>query len=161
MTGKRESIRLPIPVIRKGMGGALALLCAFGGGCRTPPAYHAELEGWSVNLEIAANPSARARGLMFRETLPENHGMLFIFPEEQVVSFWMKNTSLPLDIAFMDASGTVVKTAALLPHDETPVSSGIPVLYALEVNAGTFAREGIAPGTRALFAEDVLRIIAR
>lgn len=101
-----------------------------------------------VTAEVAATPGARRRGLMFRESLPENHGMLFVFREEQLLSFWMKDTQLPLSIAFARADGTIVHIADLEPLVEHAVSSRLPARYALEMTRGWFARHGILTGTK-------------
>ena len=77
---------------------------------------------------------------MFREELPEDRGMLFVFPDERVLEFWMRNTEIPLSIAFADASGRIVRIADMEPLSDAPVSSGAPARYALEVNRGWFAR---------------------
>lgn len=98
-------------------------------------------------VELAATPDARARGLMFRQRMNPDHGMLFDFQTEQNVAFWMKNTPLPLDILFIDAAGSVIHVAAdTVPFSEAPIPSRGPVRGVLEVNAGTAARLGIAPG---------------
>jgi len=104
----------------------------------------------SVRAEIAATPDARRRGLMFRERLAEDHGMLFLFPHERILRFWMKNTPLPLSIAFADARGRIVRIADLEPHSEASVSSGVPALYALEMSRGWFARNAVLEGDRIL-----------
>ena len=85
---------------------------------------------------------------MFRESLPPDAGMLFVFPHERVLSFWMKNTPLPLSIAYADREGRIVRIADLEPHDERGVSSGRPALYALEMNRGWFKRKGVMAGDR-------------
>jgi len=100
----------------------------------------------TVTAEIAATPNARRRGLMFRESLPENHGMLFIFPDEQPRSFWMKDTGLPLSIAFARRDGTIVGIADLEPYSKRAVSSRLPARYALEMSRGWFARHGVLEG---------------
>ena len=99
-----------------------------------------------ISVEVAADPETRRRGLMEREGLPEDHGMLFIFPHERVLSFWMKNTPLPLSIAYADAEGRIVRIADLEPHSERGVSSGKPALYALEMERGWFERKGVLVG---------------
>ncbi len=100
-------------------------------------------------VELAATPEARARGLMFRERMNPDHGMLFDFRIEQPVAFWMKNTPLPLDILFIDGAGTVVRIAAdTVPFSEAPIPSRAPIRAVIELNAGTAARLGITPGAR-------------
>jgi uncharacterized membrane protein (UPF0127 family) len=89
---------------------------------------------------------------MYRESLPEDHGMLFIYPQEAPLAFWMRNTPLPLSIAFADASGRIVRIATMEPFSEQPIPSGRPARYALEMNRGWFERRGV-------FVGDVIRRI--
>jgi uncharacterized membrane protein (UPF0127 family) len=101
------------------------------------------------NVEIADNEVKRENGLMYRRFLPENRGMLFDFKEEASVSFWMKNTYIPLDMVFISRRGVVTKIVANAePLSETPIPSGGPVLGVLEINGGLAARLGIKPGDR-------------
>jgi uncharacterized protein len=99
-----------------------------------------------LQVEIAATRAHRGRGLMFRKSLPDDRGMLFIFPEERPLDFWMRNTHIPLSIAFADASGRILRIAEMQPLSDAAVSSGAPARYALEVNSGWFARHGVQPG---------------
>lgn len=96
-------------------------------------------------VELAATPEDRQRGLMFRHHLPEDAGMLFLFPSDTATSFWMKDTSIPLTIAFLAADGRILATLDGKPYDETPLSPGLTYRYALEVNQGWFARRGLDP----------------
>lgn len=102
--------------------------------------------GAKFDVELAVTPEQRRQGLMFREQLGEREGMLFVFEEEQNVSFWMRDTPLPLSIAFIDARGLIVHMADMVPYSEAPVLSRFPVRYALEVNRGAFERAGIEVG---------------
>ncbi len=109
-----------------------------------------------VSAEVADTPQERAVGLMFRESLPQSQGMLFIFEDEAPRSFWMKNTLIPLDMIFMDGNGTVVGVVEnALPCKNDPCrgySSGKAAKYVLEVNAN-FSRENrISEGNAASFA---------
>jgi len=100
-------------------------------------------------VEIAENDEERARGLMFRTELPEGRGMLFDFHREQEVSFWMKDTPLPLDIIFIRADGTIRRIAAnTTPYSLDTIPSGGPVRAVLEVIGGTAKKLGIAPGDK-------------
>ena len=99
-----------------------------------------------LEVELAATPATRSRGLMYRQSLPEERGMLFVFPQEQMLTFWMRNTTLPLSIAFADAAGRIVTISDLDPLSEALVSSGAPARFALEVNRGWFLRHGVSPG---------------
>ncbi len=90
------------------------------------------------NVEIADTQRTRAKGLMFRKEMASDAGMLFLFPQQKMLSFWMKDTPLPLDIIFVDRKGRVVHIARdTKPFSLRPISSELPALGALEVNAGT------------------------
>jgi uncharacterized protein len=101
----------------------------------------------TVTVEIADDPAERERGLMKRESLATDHGMLFVYPNERQRSFWMKDTSLPLSIAYLDAQGRIVRIADMTPFDSSPVPSGRPAMYALEVRQGWFQQHAIQVGT--------------
>ncbi len=96
--------------------------------------------------EVAETPRQRDRGLMGRTALGENHGMLFVFDQEQPLSFWMRNTLIPLSIAYIDDRGTIVDIQDMEPLDETSHPSAAPARYALEVNQGFFEEHGIRVG---------------
>jgi uncharacterized membrane protein (UPF0127 family) len=103
----------------------------------------------SFTVEVVATDEERARGLMYRRELPEGRGMLFDFKSEQPVSFWMKNTLIPLDMIFIRADGRILSIAENTePLSERLVPSGGPVLGVLEVIGGTAKKLGIAPGDR-------------
>lgn len=100
-----------------------------------------------LRVEIARTPAEQARGLMFRETLPRLAGMLFVYPREQAVAFWMRNTLIPLDMIFLDGTGTVIRVHEnAVPLDETPIPAGAPALAVLEINGGLAATIGIDAG---------------
>ncbi len=99
-------------------------------------------------VEIADTVQSRARGLMHREQMPRGAGMLFVYDRPQTVSFWMRNTLIPLDIIFMDDTGTVARVHAdAVPLDETAIPGGGNIKFVLEINAGLAGAFGIAPGT--------------
>lgn len=116
-----------------------------------PPAGHA----WvifgadTVVAEVAATADERAEGLMYRDEVPDGTGMLFVFQNTQVRSFWMANTYVALDIAYMDASFTVVDIIAMEPLVTESYPSRAPAMFALEVRQGWFAQQGIAIGAHA------------
>lgn len=102
--------------------------------------------------EVSDRPETRQVGLMYRRSLPEDQGMLFVFEEPQELDFWMRNTYLPLDIAFVSQSGVILNIEAMEPMDEGPrYRSRGPARFAIEANRGWFARRGIAPGHRVRF----------
>lgn len=99
-------------------------------------------------IELAQTPEERAQGLMFRESMPRMSGMLFVFEHPQRVAFWMKNTLLPLDLIFLDKTGTVSRVHSnAIPHDETPIPGGDQVFAVLEINGGLAETFLIRPGT--------------
>ncbi len=108
-----------------------------------------------VQVEVADTPETRARGLMFRTHLPENHGMLFLFEVPQRLAFWMKNTRIPLSIAFISTRWRIVDIQDMdppAPGGQIPVYiSRTEAQYALEVNQGFFARYGITVGALVIY----------
>ncbi|WP_458186730.1 DUF192 domain-containing protein [Haladaptatus sp. NG-WS-4] len=113
----------------------------------------------SVTLEVANSPDERASGLMFRKSLPEKHGMVFVFDSAEPRTFWMKNTLVPLDIIFVAANGTVINVAHADPQpnaddaDLRRYSSDAPAKYVVEMEQGFANRTGIEPGTELRFVE--------
>ena len=103
-----------------------------------------------VRVEVADDLAEQAKGLMDRTTLGENRGMLFVYPEERELSFWMKNTLIPLSIAFIDSEGRIIDIQDMKPLDDEPPSyvSAKPAQYALEVNQGFFEERGVKVGDR-------------
>ena len=102
----------------------------------------------TLDVELAETPQQLAKGLRFRETLAEDAGMLFIFPKPQRLSFWMKDASIPLSIAYIQPDGKIVQIRPMQPFDETPIPSlSVSIAYALMVNQGWFERNGISAGT--------------
>jgi len=100
-----------------------------------------------ITAEVADNSTERSVGLMFRKEMADGHGMLFVYDIPQRLGFWMKNTYLPLSIAFIDASGTIISIQDMQPLDDTTIHrSPKPVLWALEMNQGWFAENGVAVG---------------
>lgn len=101
------------------------------------------------SVELANTPESRARGLMYRRSMPDDHGMLFDFGRVEMVSMWMRNTYIPLDMLFVRADGSIARIARdTEPLSERQISSGEPVLAVFEINAGISDRLGIAAGDR-------------
>lgn len=98
--------------------------------------------------EIADTPQKRSLGLMYRKNIHPKLGMLFIFPKAQNLSFWMKNTLIPLDIAFINSNGIIMQLERMTPLDQNVTRSHQKASYALEVNAGFFQKYGIVPGSK-------------
>ena len=103
--------------------------------------------GESFAVEVADDAVGRAQGLMFRESLDPGAGMLFVYDGPRRVSFWMKNTLIPLDMVFADGAGRVTAVHSMAqPLDETPIDGGEGVRFVLEINGGLAGRLGLAPG---------------
>ncbi|MCL2210683.1 MAG: DUF192 domain-containing protein [Treponema sp.] len=100
----------------------------------------------SVKAEVARTQAQRSEGLMFREKLSDGYGMIFIFETDQILSFWMKNTLIPLSIAFIAADGRIIDIKSMYPKDENTVNSSRSCRYALEVPLGWFSRTGVKEG---------------
>ncbi len=104
--------------------------------------------GAKAVAEVASTPDQRATGLMYRFSLAPDHGMLFVFEAPQPLGFWMRNTYIPLSIAFIDAEGRILNIEDMAPHDESTHPSRGQALYALEMKQGWFTQKGIRPGAR-------------
>lgn len=104
--------------------------------------------GVPVTAWIADNDPRRRLGLMHVRELPADHGMLFVYPDVRERSFWMKNTLIPLSIAYIDERGRIASILDMEPHDETPRPSGAPVRFGLEMAQGWFRAHGIEPGAQ-------------
>jgi uncharacterized protein len=134
--------------------GPLAILAAAGARCApAPPQPRVAIfapggsERATVRVEIADDEKDRERGLMFRQHLDEDAGMIFVFSASQVVYFWMKNTRIPLDMIFADQDGKVVGIVAeAKPYSLQSVGPGLPAQYVLEVNGGFCQRHGVMVG---------------
>jgi uncharacterized membrane protein (UPF0127 family) len=128
------------------------LCCQVLGGCensletREFLITRAGLEPVTILAELARTGTQRSQGLMNRRSLQDGRGMLFVFEHDQILSFWMKNTLIPLSIAFIAADGRILEIRDMKPLDLTPVSSSRSVRYALEAPQGWFDRAGIRIG---------------
>lgn len=100
----------------------------------------------NLDVEYANNFEQRAQGLMNRKSMCEDCGMLFRYSKPRIASMWMKNTFIPLDIAFIKADGTIADIVTMKPHDLTSIRSSEAVLYALEMNQGWFSKNSIGKG---------------
>ena len=109
-----------------------------------------EISGYSLTAEVANTQVLRAHGLMYRETLGTDKGMLFVFPRLGYYSMWMKNTYIPLSVAFIDENGIILNIADMHPETLTPHESVGLVKYALEMNIGWFSEKKIVEGFKVL-----------
>jgi len=103
---------------------------------------------YRIHAEVADSPATLQKGLMFRTELPEPNGMLFLFPNRGTQCMWMRNTMVPLSVAFLQDDGTIVNIEDMAPQTEDSHCSREPVRAALEMNAGWFEKRGIKPGMK-------------
>ena len=101
-----------------------------------------------IEAEVAANDQNRQVGLMNRTAMPPQRGMLFVFPKENTHCMWMRNTLIPLSVAFIDADGVIINIENMQPQTEENHCAKVPARYALEMNLGWFAQRGIKPGVK-------------
>jgi len=104
------------------------------------------VSGHKLTVEVAHTDPARAQGLMHRRMLPENRGMLFVFPTAAQHAMWMMNTYIPLSVAFIDERGVIINIEDMKPHTQDAHPATTPARYALEMNQGWFSKRGIKPG---------------
>lgn len=100
-----------------------------------------------IEAEVAATQEDRMLGLMYRKTMPPQHGMLFVFDADARHCMWMRNTYLPLAVAFLDAEGRIINIAEMQPQSENNHCAARPARFALEMNAGWFRARGLGPDT--------------
>jgi uncharacterized protein len=103
-----------------------------------------------IRAEVANTFDTRAQGLMFRKSLGQNQGMLFVFPQAEAHCMWMKNTLIPLSVAFLDAQGKIVSISEMQPQTETTHCAAAPAKFALEMSGGWFAAKGLKAGATLL-----------
>ena len=101
-----------------------------------------------IRAEVADSMGTRMEGLMHRKSMPQGSGMVFVFEENAPHCMWMKNTLIPLSVAFIDESGVIINIADMTPHSEQSHCAARPARYALEMNKGWFAQRGIKPGAK-------------
>ena len=101
-----------------------------------------------IEAEVAANDQNRQVGLMNRRSMAQQRGMLFVFPQANTHCMWMRNTLLPLSVAFLDEEGNIINIEDMQPQTENNHCARRPARYALEMNLGWFAQRGLKPGTR-------------
>ena len=115
----------------------------------SPTYFPISVGGSELQLQLALKPAEQQKGLMYRESLDNDHGMLFLFDRPDKRGFWMRNTRIPLDIGYFDSSGQLLEIHKLFPYDETAVNSrSREVLIAVETNRGWYAANGIQVGDR-------------
>lgn len=108
-----------------------------------------KIDAIALEAQLAITQGEMSRGLMHRDSLPENGGMLFLYRAPQQVAFWMANTRIPLDIGFFDSSGVLLEVYRMVPFDtQRTVSRSDQVRFALEMNSGWFSANGLRPGAQ-------------
>jgi uncharacterized protein len=107
----------------------------------------------NLDVEVASNKSQRSLGLMNRTSMPESRGMLFVYPAPAYFCMWMKNTKIPLSVAFIDAQGQVINIEDMAPQTETNHCTQRNATYALEANRGWFAKHGVVAGSQIIGLE--------
>jgi uncharacterized protein len=127
---------------------ALLLLLATTAAAQQLPVTQLSAGMYLIRAEIAADYGSRMTGLMNRSAMPANAGMLFIFDEVTTHCMWMKNTLIPLSVAFLDEKGAIINVEDMKPQTEDSHCARRPARYALEMNRGWFAAKGIKPGSR-------------
>jgi hypothetical protein len=143
--GGRQGSALPFSFL---YGLAVLVLAAVPARAQPVPVVELTAGFYRIRAEVVAEGEARARGLMHRKSLAQNAGMLFIFDDPGIHCMWMKNTLIPLSVAFVDDRGAIVNIEDMEPHSLESHCAARPVKYALEVNRGWFAAKGIGPGSR-------------
>ncbi len=138
-------------------GTALLISALFFSACEQEPSapapisqlFEINLGETSPQLQIALTQKEMSRGLMFRESMPENEGMLFYFNPPKQMGFWMRNTKIPLDIGFFDTNGVLKEVYHMYPMDERSVESrSNQLIIAIEMNKGWYAKNGVKPGAK-------------
>ena len=122
--------------------------------------YELNINDKIAHAEVAFTQKDRTMGLMFRDKLDKDHGMLFIYPQEQNLSFWMKNTKIPLSIAFINSSGVITQIDSMTPYSLQSHTSKSKVRFALEMEEGWFRKNGIEAGSKIGFSSEISHLKA-
>lgn len=112
------------------------------------PVVELTIKSAKLKAEVAADNNTRSTGLMNRFSLKTDYGMIFVFAQSEPLAFWMKNTFIPLSIAYIDSKGVIVSIVDMKPHDESAHPSGAPAMFALEMKQGWFKERGIVAGDK-------------
>lgn len=145
---KKQLFTLPI----------FALLIAACSDSSTLPTEKMTLRDQTFTLEIANTPDTRERGLMYRDEMPKNHGMIFIFDQPGHISFWMKNTRIPLDIIYINDAQMVTGIYTLEPYDERGIHNPPEARFVIELNAGRSREIGLKSGDKVTMPEKILKL---
>ena len=118
-----------------------------------------QLGGKTFTLEVARMDLSREIGLMFRDAMPADHGMIFVFPEASRLSFWMRNTRIPLDIVYVGTDQRIVSVHQMKPYDESQTTAAGPAKWAIELNEGTAAKLGLQAGQKLDIPAEALQAV--
>lgn len=121
--------------------------------------YYLTINGKNIKAELAVTEEERAQGLKYRNSLPVDSGMLFIYPDEIILSFWMKDTPLPLSIAFIKSNGTILDIKDMQPFSLDSINSSTPAQYALEMTQGWFQQNQIKVSDVVIFSPELKKYI--
>lgn len=135
-----------LPMFKKLSIAAILSSAAILGHAQSFPLMELNLGIHRIETEVAATQDTRMQGLMFRQTMADNHGMLFVFPDAQRHCMWMRNTLLPLSVAFLDEKGQIINVEDMQPKTENNHCAAKPARFALEMNLGWFKRKGFGAG---------------
>ncbi|HZL34076.1 MAG TPA: DUF192 domain-containing protein [Tepidisphaeraceae bacterium] len=126
------------------------MIAPLAGGCQQSPAglpvVKMKIGRLTCQIEVASTAGAEEKGLMQRDSMPDDHGMLFVFKNEQTRYFWMKNTRFPLDILFLNSRGRIMSIGHMQAYDLNETSSNFPAQYAIELNSGAAEKAGVKVG---------------
>ncbi len=126
----------------------ISLLIALPAGAQTPPIMTLNAGFHRIEAEVAADQATRMQGLMQRKSMASNRGMLFVFPLADRHCMWMRNTLIPLSVAFLDAQGRILNIEEMKPETENTHCAAAPARFALEMNGGWFSAKGVQAGQR-------------
>lgn len=142
-----QFVLAPFPImIKKSVLTLLLAIVTAGAGAQSFPRMDLTAGIHRIEAEVAHTQETRMRGLMFRQSMTEQHGMLFVFAERAQHCMWMRNTLIPLSVAFLDEAGRVINIEDMQPKTENNHCAAAPARYALEMNLGWFKRKGIGAG---------------
>lgn len=142
------ALTFSFPFLRVVCAGVLAVAAVPALADSPMPLTELSIGMYRIEAEVAATQENRMVGLMQRRSMPANHGMLFVFTEQQRHCMWMRNTLLPLSVAFLDEQGRILNVEDMQPQTEDNHCAAKPARFALEMNLGWFKQKGLAAGTK-------------
>lgn len=140
-------------ITRAGITGLILFVLSAMAQAANLPVIRLSAGAGNLEVEVASNKAQRSLGLMNRASMPESRGMLFVYPAPAYFCMWMKNTKIPLSVAFIDAQGQVINIEDMAPQTETNHCTQRNATYALEANRGWFAKHGVSAGSQIIGLE--------